>query len=155
MSHFKMIQQGFFGESLYYECSIYIWTDKHKILSLFICLRSTGFPLCIFTSTLSSSKNFRFNFRGNFLHTSVHTSLHRAHMQRFGTENPHDITYMLFLLPQEASDCVNSSPQCFTPALTWLHRHIFQTPSGGKNHNYRSAARTPQDLWQEPGTFQY
>lgn len=135
MSHFKMTRfypEGFFGESLYYEYSIYIWTDKPKILNLFICLRSTGFLCAFLRQFFPAVKTL-----GSTAEETSYTHLYpqpyiEQHMQRFGSENPHDIIYMLFLLPQEASDCVNSSLQCFTPsALTWLQRHLCQTPSGG------------------------
>lgn len=139
MSHFKIIHdlypERFFWESLYYEYFIYIWTDKSKILSLFSCLRSTRFLFTFLHQCFPAVKTL-----GSTSEETSYTHLYpqpyrEQHMQRFGTENPHYIIYMFFLLPQEASDCVNSSLQCFTPsALAWLHRHICKHHLEAKSH---------------------
>lgn len=102
--------------------------------SLFIWLRLTGFLCAFWHRFFPAVKTW-----GSTLQKTSYTHLYpqpcvEQHMQRFGIENPHYIICMFFLLPQEASDCVTSSLPCFTPiVLTWLHRHICQTPSGGWN----------------------
>lgn len=105
---------------------------KRFYLSPFIWLRLTGF-LWAFLHRFFPS----WNTLGTTSQETSYTHLYprpftEQHMQRFGTENPHYIICMFFLLPQEASDCVISSLPCFSPnVLTWPHKHICQTPSGG------------------------